>query len=459
MPSVFLPKEVATALPAGWTEASVEAGIRADRGLTSNLGETWILRDGARTLLLTRDAMHDPFQAIVLADAPPPSIEKAGFDTTLVALRADGTPVRLALSPLTAMELERTLELPAPATPSAAAVVARNNPPHPREPDAEPPTPETVGWFKRLFGWLFASPASSARPASPGAAPPARRPVPKPHSIFEAAHDGDFGRVQLLLDQGANPNATDPGGRTAVHWAAISDFFTLRVLLERGGFPGATDVDGATPLHLAAEYGMAESARLLLEHRASHSAKTLDEQTPVEIAEREGYPDIVGLLEEFGAQPPAPAAEEQFEPEDGFTDPCSGEPCDLPQNASPTDGSVHEAAAYGSMAELRHYLNTGGDPNARDHHGRTLLCWAARGEYSAVRLLIDSGADLNAQDRWGLSPLHHAAYFEATENIRQLLRAGARTDLRDTLGRTPVEYAEQEDEPLSALVLRERGLP
>ena len=60
------------------------------------------------------------------------------------------------------------------------------------------------------------------------------------------------GEVRSLLAKGADPNAPDGNGRTAVHGAAaISAFETTQALLDAGGDPNRQDKDGNTPLHLA----------------------------------------------------------------------------------------------------------------------------------------------------------------------------------------------------------------
>lgn len=60
--------------------------------------------------------------------------------------------------------------------------------------------------------------------------------------------------AQMLIDEGANIEATDLIGNTALHYAAA---FGLRVmvsrLLEMGAQKNAINADDSTPLHVAIE--------------------------------------------------------------------------------------------------------------------------------------------------------------------------------------------------------------
>ena len=65
-------------------------------------------------------------------------------------------------------------------------------------------------------------------------------------------------KAALLLDHGADPNARDNKGFTALHRAAeIGEVQIVRLLLERGAFPHP-DAAGHTPLSLA--QGRAQTA-------------------------------------------------------------------------------------------------------------------------------------------------------------------------------------------------------
>ncbi len=60
--------------------------------------------------------------------------------------------------------------------------------------------------------------------------------------------------LQLLLDAGADPDARDPWGRTALAYAAsAANLFAVRLLLDAGADPNTADSAGVTPLMVAAD--------------------------------------------------------------------------------------------------------------------------------------------------------------------------------------------------------------
>lgn len=84
-----------------------------------------------------------------------------------------------------------------------------------------------------------------------------------------AAADADRARLlaiaRLLLDHGADPNATNRFLETPLHIAAIKGRVPLvELLLSRGADPQRQRYDGVTPLHSAAATDGLEAARLLL---------------------------------------------------------------------------------------------------------------------------------------------------------------------------------------------------
>ncbi|KAK2359758.1 ADP-ribosylation factor GTPase-activating protein AGD3 [Trifolium repens] len=69
-----------------------------------------------------------------------------------------------------------------------------------------------------------------------------------------ACETADIGMVELLLQYGANINATDLRGQTPLHRCILKGRSIIaRLLLSRGGDPRAVDEEGRTPIELAAE--------------------------------------------------------------------------------------------------------------------------------------------------------------------------------------------------------------
>ena len=77
--------------------------------------------------------------------------------------------------------------------------------------------------------------------------------------VADAAMKGDADLVRTLVRQGADVNAAQPDGMTALHWASLNgDLKTLDVLLVAGATTESlTRLGGYTALHLASSRGHA----------------------------------------------------------------------------------------------------------------------------------------------------------------------------------------------------------
>ena len=78
-------------------------------------------------------------------------------------------------------------------------------------------------------------------------------------AVADAAMKGDIEAVRALLKDGADVNAAQGDGMTALHWAAeAGDMELVGMLLYAGANPqGVTRLGGYTPLHLASKAGRA----------------------------------------------------------------------------------------------------------------------------------------------------------------------------------------------------------
>ncbi|HZL96724.1 MAG TPA: ankyrin repeat domain-containing protein, partial [Vicinamibacterales bacterium] len=97
-----------------------------------------------------------------------------------------------------------------------------------------------------------------------------------PAPVAQAAQARDAAAVKDLLKKGADVNASQGDGMTALHWAALNgDAEVAQMLLYAGANVGAkTRLGGYTPLHLAAQVGHASVIAPLIAAGAQVSAAT-----------------------------------------------------------------------------------------------------------------------------------------------------------------------------------------
>jgi uncharacterized protein len=133
----------------------------------------------------------------------------------------------------------------------------------------------------------------------------AAAPSPDP-TLADAAMNGvSAEEVRQLIRSGADVNASQGDGMTALHWAGLrGDAATARLLVEAGARTGVVTRLGAyTPLHLAAEATGGEVVRILVEAGADLEARTSSGgATPLHLAARAGNLEAVDFLLRRGAE-------------------------------------------------------------------------------------------------------------------------------------------------------------
>jgi hypothetical protein len=104
----------------------------------------------------------------------------------------------------------------------------------------------------------------------------------KETAIIEAASDGDINRVAKLISSGANVNARDRWGWSALSMCGYGGFVDIaKLLLEHGADIDNVDVDDDTPERLATNRGHANVVFLLEEERQKRDLKAREDDKEV----------------------------------------------------------------------------------------------------------------------------------------------------------------------------------
>lgn len=103
-----------------------------------------------------------------------------------------------------------------------------------------------------------------------------------------------------------------------------------------------------------------------------------------------------------------------------------------------------EAVKNSDVEQVRRLLDAGGDVNARDDEGMTLLIWASLSfeREPLVKLLLERDADVNLADtREGQTPLIWATRHGRNGNVKLILQKKPEIDARDRQGRSVLMHA------------------
>lgn len=185
--------------------------------------------------------------------------------------------------------------------------------------------------------------------------------------LADAAEQRDQASLHTLLEAGADVNASQVDGTTALHWAAYHEDAELIASLVRAGADvNAANRYGVPPLAQAATNGNAAILNALLEAGAEAGTAMKGGETVLMLAARSGNPEAVQAL-----------------------------------------------------------LAHGADPNTHERLGQTALMWAAaEGHTAVVHVLIEAGADMNAKLTSGFTPFFFAVREGHLDVVKEFLSLG-----------------------------------
>ena len=128
--------------------------------------------------------------------------------------------------------------------------------------------------------------------------------APSDSPVADAAMHDKRDEVRTLLKQGADVNAAQGDGLTALHWAALKGDVELAQMLVYAGanLKATTRLDAFTPLLMAAKDGDAAMVEALVTAGADTNAATTNGTTPLMFASASGSVKAVETLLSHGAK-------------------------------------------------------------------------------------------------------------------------------------------------------------
>src|SRR5258708_54720 len=246
--------------------------------------------------------------------------------------------------------------------------------------------------------------------------------------FYQAIRNDDLSTLRALLKT-SDANLKDQKETTPLMYAAaFGSVDAMKILLDAGADVNAKNALSVSPLLWCA--GDLEKVRLLVSKGADVNARSKQGQTSLLIAaSHDGASEIVKLLLDRGA--------------------------DVSARGFMNTTALLSATYANDTAIVKLLLQKNVDVNAKDVTGRTALMAAAgNGNVETTRMLLAKGADVNAvsvaegqQMKNGLlalgvnTPLLLTVAYGGPEEVKMLLDAGAKVNVQDVRGMTPLMLA------------------
>lgn len=277
-------------------------------------------------------------------------------------------------------------------------------------------------------------------------------------AIMYAAEGGSADILNMLLDAGESTGVKDNKGKNVSMYAALGGHTsTIKALEERGIDPMAQDFEGVSILSYAVQGGNKDVVKLLLDSNANPGVEDKNGYHPTTWALKIGDKDIFDMVIGMGLGTLSTKTRDNGKTLAIYA--MEGKNADLIQWA--TNNLLHLynkkditgqsffmlLAKYGRPDVVRVAVRAGGNVNAKDNKGKTVLMYSAEGE-AAVNLItilpyINEEFYSDERDQDGRSALMYAVGGEFNQSIKQqrLLQHQANVNGKDNEGKSVLMYA------------------
>lgn len=256
-------------------------------------------------------------------------------------------------------------------------------------------------------------------------------------ALLQAAKANDAVAAKRLLDGVKTPDATEPDGMNALHYAVLNNDLSLATaLLGKGANVNARTRYGITPIYLAAQNGAAAMIARLLKAGANANEIYREGETVLHTAARTGDVPTVETLLKAGAKV---SAREEWHGQTPLMWAVSQKHDKLIPLLLKYGAKVDEIS---NVEEWERQVTDEPREKWLPPGGMSPLLFAAREDCLAcIKPLLAAGANINITTQKGLSPLLIAIINGHYDVAYALVEAGANVNLNDDTNRSPLYAA------------------
>ena len=210
--------------------------------------------------------------------------------------------------------------------------------------------------------------------------------IKKDYSLLKALDLGDIQKANLLIEKKINLDLTDKEeGETALIKSIKYKYYDFaKKLIKKKVNLNTEDKDGWTAIFWTVENNEYSLLNLLVDNGADINHKNIDGWTPLFLAVNNN-----------------------------------------------------------NIEMTKNLLSLGANPDIVDKENKTPLIWAIQNRFTNIAKMLIPKTNLNIIDSDGNSALHYAVLKEEIEIIKNLLKYGANSELKNNEGLTPNQLAEK----------------